>query len=73
MLVLHGTAGFKILVNSGDLRGSAADVKVVEDIERILREIHSDLRAQQAHPVMKRMGTFIARYVEGRNNDKICQ
>ncbi|CAL5098290.1 unnamed protein product [Urochloa decumbens] len=42
VLVLRGTAGFNLLVNSGDPDGAAADAKVVEDIERILAEIRSD-------------------------------
>ncbi|CAN6339656.1 unnamed protein product [Urochloa humidicola] len=42
VLVLRGTAGFNLLVNSGDPGGAAADAKVVEDIERILAEVRSD-------------------------------
>ncbi|CAD6270584.1 unnamed protein product [Miscanthus lutarioriparius] len=45
VLVLRGTAGFNLLVSSGDLDGAAADAKVVEDVERILAEIRSDSEA----------------------------
>ncbi|KAF8707083.1 hypothetical protein HU200_030315 [Digitaria exilis] len=42
VLVLRGTAGFNLLINSGDPDGAAADAKVVEDVERVLAEIRSD-------------------------------
>ncbi|KAL6641892.1 hypothetical protein ACP70R_020073 [Stipagrostis hirtigluma subsp. patula] len=44
VLVLRGTVGFNLLVNSGGGGSDAADAdaKVVEDIERILGEIRSD-------------------------------
>ncbi|KAJ1274273.1 hypothetical protein BS78_05G050000 [Paspalum vaginatum] len=42
VLVLRGTAGFNLLVSTGDPDGAASDAKVVEDVERILAEIRSD-------------------------------
>ncbi|KAE8781493.1 putative glycosyltransferase 3 [Hordeum vulgare] len=43
ILVLRGTVGINLIAFSGDGGGdAAADAKVAEDIERILREIRSD-------------------------------
>ncbi|KAF7064521.1 hypothetical protein CFC21_070819 [Triticum aestivum] len=43
ILVLRGTVGINLMAFSGDGGGdAAADAKVAEDIERILREIRSD-------------------------------
>ncbi|PWZ46090.1 putative glycosyltransferase 3 [Zea mays] len=53
VLVLRGTAGFNLLVSSGDLDGAAADAKVVEDVERILAEIRSDSEADDVVVVVE--------------------